>query len=476
MGRGRAPAALAGAVAGARSRPIALPPPGYARLDARGGARRAAARPARRPGAGRRRTRWRHRSGLPAGEIAGGLGGAGSRGLRDARPLHAGRERATNGASAGCSRASIATRSTGCARDRAGRPARLPALPVRLAARVARAQVEGPETLAPARPARRLRGARRRLGNRDPAGAAHGLPAGLARRARALAGRTWIAGAAPGAPPGGDGRPAPVRTTPIAVLARRHAALWRSTAPPADPPRPGPRAQAVVDFMTANGASFFDELLQQCGLLRSQLEDALAELVALGLVTSDSFAGLRALLVPSGERTPIASGRRRRRTASFGMEDAGRWSLIRQPAGAADRSRPGRGRARRARAAAPLRRGVLAPAGARGRGCRRGAICCGSIAGSRRAARSAAAGSSPVSPASSSPCRRRSGCCARSGAAGRRRTNGVGVGRRSAEPRRHPDAGLRPSHIRNSSPRYSRRTSGWLTISSARPSIRTCPE
>jgi ATP-dependent helicase Lhr and Lhr-like helicase len=44
-------------------------------------------------------------------------------------------------------------------------------------------------------------------------------------------------------------------------------------------------------------------------------------------VSSDSFAGLRALLVPSSERRPIASGRRRRRTVSFGMEDAGRWAL-----------------------------------------------------------------------------------------------------------------------------------------------------
>jgi ATP-dependent Lhr-like helicase len=93
--------------------------------------------------------------------------------------------------------------------------------------------------------------------------------------------------------------------------------------------------------MTANGASFFDELLQHCGLLRSQLEEALAELVALGLVTSDSFDGLRALLVPSGERKPIASGRRRRRTAAAGMEESGRWSLVRQPAAIADRKLDG---------------------------------------------------------------------------------------------------------------------------------------
>jgi ATP-dependent helicase Lhr and Lhr-like helicase len=157
--------------------------------------------------------------------------------------------------------------------------------------------------------------------------------------ARCLAGHaTWIR-LAPrnGRAANGDGRAAPVRTTPITLVARRHAAFWRALSMPAEPPHPGPRAQAVVDFMTANGASFFDELLQHCGLLRSQLEEALAELVALGLVTSDSFDGLRALLVPSGERKPIASGRRRRRTASSGMEESGRWSLVRQPVAAGDR-------------------------------------------------------------------------------------------------------------------------------------------
>lgn len=58
-------------------------------------------------------------------------------------------------------------------------------------------------------------------------------------------------------------------------------------------------------------------------LLRLQVEEALAELVALGLVTSDSFAGLRALITP----TPNS----RRRAVSFAMEDAGRWALARRP-------------------------------------------------------------------------------------------------------------------------------------------------
>jgi ATP-dependent Lhr-like helicase len=64
--------------------------------------------------------------------------------------------------------------------------------------------------------------------------------------------------------------------------------------------------------------------------LRSQAEEALAELVALGLVSSDSFAGLRALLVPSDRRKPLTGGRRRRRSVTFGMESAGRWALVRR--------------------------------------------------------------------------------------------------------------------------------------------------
>jgi len=47
-------------------------------------------------------------------------------------------------------------------------------------------------------------------------------------------------------------------------------------------------------------------------------------------VNSDSFGGLRALLVPSAQRKPFAGVKRRGRVFSFGMETAGRWSLIRR--------------------------------------------------------------------------------------------------------------------------------------------------
>ena len=63
------------------------------------------------------------------------------------------------------------------------------------------------------------------------------------------------------------------------------------------------------------------------GLLTTQVESALAELAGLGLVTSDSFAGLRALITPSSKRKPLGGRKRRHRTVAFGVESAGRWSL-----------------------------------------------------------------------------------------------------------------------------------------------------
>jgi ATP-dependent helicase Lhr and Lhr-like helicase len=127
-------------------------------------------------------------------------------------------------------------------------------------------------------------------------------------------------------PNGGERSAAPVRSTPITLLARRHAALWASLSAAADPVALSSRAQAVADYIRQYGASFFDELVEGTELLRPQVEEALAELVASGLVNSDSFAGLRALLVPAGRR----GNGRRRRAALFRMEDAGRWALARR--------------------------------------------------------------------------------------------------------------------------------------------------
>ena len=126
----------------------------------------------------------------------------------------------------------------------------------------------------------------------------------------------------------------PIRTTPVTLLPRRHAALW-TRAVPASMAEPAPitaRAQTVADFLKQHGACFYDEIVEGTGLLRTQVEDTLAELVVVGLVHSDSFSGLRALLIPSDRRKPLGEGKRRRRTALFGIEDAGRWALVRRPA------------------------------------------------------------------------------------------------------------------------------------------------
>jgi ATP-dependent helicase Lhr and Lhr-like helicase len=122
----------------------------------------------------------------------------------------------------------------------------------------------------------------------------------------------------------------PVRATPIALLPRRQLALWTNvTAGQRDDEAPlSSRAEKVVEYLREHGASFFDELVSGTHLLRTELEDVLAELVARGRVHCDSFAGLRALLVPASKR-PSSFARRGRRAALFGIEDAGRWTLTR---------------------------------------------------------------------------------------------------------------------------------------------------
>ncbi|MGH8027710.1 MAG: DEAD/DEAH box helicase [Pseudoxanthomonas sp.] len=121
-----------------------------------------------------------------------------------------------------------------------------------------------------------------------------------------------------------------LRSTPLLLLPRPTSAFWRQLAPaPGDEAGMSSRAGTVVEWLTVNGASFFDELAEGAHLLKTELEDALSELVARGRVHCDSYAGLRALLVPASKRASIAS--RRRRPSLFGIQDAGRWALVRQP-------------------------------------------------------------------------------------------------------------------------------------------------
>ena len=132
--------------------------------------------------------------------------------------------------------------------------------------------------------------------------------------------------------------PGPIRSTPITLLTRKNLPMWMTLAKVADePPQLSTRAQAVLQYLKQHGASFFDDIAGGMDQPRTFIEDALRELTAAGLVNSDGFSGLRALLLPADKRKPISGGRRRR-TAVFGVEDAGRWALIRRKAPAVETS------------------------------------------------------------------------------------------------------------------------------------------
>ncbi|MEO8459039.1 MAG: DEAD/DEAH box helicase [Dokdonella sp.] len=129
----------------------------------------------------------------------------------------------------------------------------------------------------------------------------------------------------------GERAASPVRATPVVVLPRRSQRIWTALAgDAADPALLSSRALAVFDHLAEHGASFFDEIAGATHLLNTELEDALGELVARGLINADSFAGLRALLVPAAKRATNHQ-RRSRRASLLGIEDAGRWALVRSP-------------------------------------------------------------------------------------------------------------------------------------------------
>ncbi|MCO6442184.1 MAG: winged helix DNA-binding domain-containing protein, partial [Nitrococcus mobilis] len=128
----------------------------------------------------------------------------------------------------------------------------------------------------------------------------------------------------------GKRRASPVRNTPIALIARSVLPLWRELAP-APPPEVfqlGVSARKLLEVLDIRGASFFHELQEAAGLLRAQTEDGLAELAAWGLVSADSFAGLRALISRGGRRPAHAPRTRIKRRRFTGLAEAGRWARL----------------------------------------------------------------------------------------------------------------------------------------------------
>jgi ATP-dependent Lhr-like helicase len=89
----------------------------------------------------------------------------------------------------------------------------------------------------------------------------------------------------------------------------------------------GPGAREVLSFLGTRGASFFADIVRGTDKLKSEIETALWELVAAGLVTADGFDNLRALIDPK-RRSGQGSGKTNRPRHS-----AGRWSLLHPPHG-----------------------------------------------------------------------------------------------------------------------------------------------
>lgn len=123
------------------------------------------------------------------------------------------------------------------------------------------------------------------------------------------------------------------RATPI-TLAFRADLPWLQAALGGAAPRPltselPPAAAALVARLKERGALFSSELEAELGLSTSELNDALWDAVARGVVSSDGFGALRGLLRRRAE--PLRAPRplsRLRRGAGSELSREGRWSLL----------------------------------------------------------------------------------------------------------------------------------------------------
>jgi ATP-dependent Lhr-like helicase len=127
-------------------------------------------------------------------------------------------------------------------------------------------------------------------------------------------------------------RSSPSKATPITLAFREDLPWLLQAARLATTPEvPGVGATAeMVEVLAAKGARFVTELAADTGRLRTDIEEALWDGVARGLLTADGFAAIRSLV--EGRRHPHRPGRNSvsqlRRGASGPTAAAGRWSLV----------------------------------------------------------------------------------------------------------------------------------------------------
>ena len=120
----------------------------------------------------------------------------------------------------------------------------------------------------------------------------------------------------------------PIKTTPISLVYRNKINYWKQIGYKKEnsDTKFSLAAKNVLEVIKNQGACFFDDLMKQTKLLKVEVENAISELVSMGLVTSDSYTGLRALLVP--QKYKLGNGKRHRQSMAFNMQEAGRWSTL----------------------------------------------------------------------------------------------------------------------------------------------------
>jgi len=145
---------------------------------------------------------------------------------------------------------------------------------------------------------------------------------------------TWLRLSPPRLAPEKTSNSAPVRSTPIVLLNRKNIQIWNRAYPlptETNGSQLGTNTAIVYDYLKEHGASFFNDIVTGTDLLASMVEEGLGELVFRGLVTADSFTGLRALITPLSKTTHRqVEMRRRRKKQVYSMDDAGRWVRLRR--------------------------------------------------------------------------------------------------------------------------------------------------
>jgi len=123
----------------------------------------------------------------------------------------------------------------------------------------------------------------------------------------------------------GKRRVVPTSVAPITFFVREEADWMTPHNPAAHQPEArglSDGARQVLEFLRERGASFFADIVRGTEKLKAEVETALWELVAAGVVTADGFDNLRSLIDPK-RRAGQGSGRNSRPRHS-----SGRWALL----------------------------------------------------------------------------------------------------------------------------------------------------